>query len=142
MVKRIKRSQFDFTNVFRFIIIVVVGKIYDEKGGGNLAKEAIQEILAVEQEAQAILQRAKDEAKQLQVETEETIIQQKRRILSEANQKAEKIKQGFEEEATRMSQSIRDNAQERINRLKMVDDAALRPAVSKIIEEVKAYGNR
>lgn len=107
-----------------------------------MAKEAIQEILAVEQEAQAILQRAKDEAKQLQVETEETIIQQKRRILSEANQKAEKIKQGFEEEATRMSQSIRDNAQERINRLKMVDDAALRPAVSKIIEEVKAYGNR
>lgn len=117
-------------------------KIYQEKGGEAMAKDAIETVREAEEKAKALLQDASQTSKDSIHEAELFAEQEYKRILSEAKTQAEEIKRSAVEEGESIAKPILEKGIEEAKELSKLSDEKIDSAINIIIERiVNANGN-
>lgn len=106
-----------------------------------MAREAIHSILEAEEKAKQILQQARDERSKILVQGQEKAEEEKRRIEQEALEEASRVRLQVEEKTKQEMEETRADANRQAKELDQIPDEDLQEAVSRIVEEVKKYGN-
>ncbi|MCI6156800.1 MAG: hypothetical protein MR660_01675 [Peptoniphilaceae bacterium] len=107
-----------------------------------MAKEAIRDILAAEEQARKRIQDAKEQGKSLMEEQKQRLETQKKQRLAQIHKENEEFLQKAEAEERRAVDPLLKEAEKKAESYRQLSDEALSAAAQRVINEVLNYGNR
>ncbi|MDD6906256.1 MAG: hypothetical protein SOW48_01280 [Peptoniphilaceae bacterium] len=107
-----------------------------------MAKEAIRDILAAEEQARKRIQDAKEQGKSLMEEQKQRLETQKKQRLALIHKENEEFLQKAEAEERRAADPLLKEAEKKAESYRQLSDEALSAAAQRVIDEVLNYGNR
>lgn len=107
-----------------------------------MAKEAIQAVLQAEEEAEALLKEARDQAEQVKSQKADELVLEEKQIREQIQKEEDDFREQVEAQARQKVQTDLDRAEEEKNYWLSLSDADLQPAVDSVIQEVIHYGDR
>ncbi|MGE9994909.1 hypothetical protein ACQRBK_07740 [Peptoniphilaceae bacterium SGI.137] len=107
-----------------------------------MAKEAIRDILAAEEQARKRIQDAKEQGKSLMEEQKQRLETQKKQRLAQIHKENEEFLQKAEAEERRAVDPLLKEAEKKAESYRQLSDEALSAAAQRVIDEVLNYGNR
>lgn len=107
-----------------------------------MAKEAIRDILAAEEQARKRIQDAKEQGKSLMEEQKQRLETQKKQRLAKIHKENEEFLQKAETEERRAVDPLLKEAEKKAESYRQLSDEALSAAAQRVINEVLNYGNR
>ena len=107
-----------------------------------MAKEAIQQILAAEEEAARLVAEAKNQAKVMLDEGRGAYREGAETIIAEAKERAASLKKKYEQEARAAVAETSEQKNARVEKIRQQDAAWVDRMADRMVEEVLRYGHR
>lgn len=107
-----------------------------------MAKEAIQEVLAAEKEAETILLEAKKQAGEKLSRGREAYRAEAAEVLAKADQEAADLSEEYEKQARDSMQERSQAAEAEVKKIRSTDAKHIQAMSDRIVEKVLHYGHR